>query len=112
VCVGGGGSRIARELFDAGKLDFIRVFFYPLKKWGDHGPRHHCSAGPVFLHAQERIRKLGINCVYALRLIKHDNSPLSYLSLLINVLIMNWGGGGCATPLALTRGGARGCYFS
>ena len=48
--VGGGG--IARELFHAGRLDY-----YPLEKWGGHGPASPCSAVPVFsMHAQERIR--------------------------------------------------------
>ena len=51
ACFEVGGGRISRELFHAGRLDY-----YPLKKWGGHGPASPCSAVPVFLHAQERIR--------------------------------------------------------
>ena len=58
VCVCGGrrgGGQDSTGAIPRRQAGFYPViFYYPLKKWGGHAPP--CSAVPVFLHAQERIR--------------------------------------------------------
>ena len=80
VCVGGGGGgggggRIARELLHAGRLDFIRPWPPP--------PPVPRSLYFCMLWREFATRNYLRLCT---RLIKHKNSPLSYLSLLINLL--------------------------
>ena len=56
----GGGGRIARELFHAGRL-----VYYPLKKRGGHGPRLSLFRGPCIFACSGENSQLGINCVCA-----------------------------------------------
>ena len=57
---GGGGGGFARELFHAGRLDY-----YPLKKWGGHGPRLPLFRGPCIFACSGENSQLEINCVCA-----------------------------------------------